>query len=237
MEILGIIVPPFLNFIVIFLAATLAWLNRDRIRNFLDTLNVKSVELSKDSVKLTRFELKMSEAYSNRGLDASDTDKREIRNLGEYLAPFAAGRRILWVDDNPTGNKLERAAFVGLEIDVQACRSTEEALRELKEDPKGYDLVISDWSRYPQKEAGLPEGLRLLHEIRSNDGPFRDIPVVFYHGIVRDGSELMRRREFARAQGATGTTASPGELLRWTMAELVRDALLDESGGFADLTV
>jgi hypothetical protein len=75
--------------------------------------------------------------------------------------------------------------------------------------------------------------LRLLQEIRSCAGSFKAIPVIFYHGIVRDGSELMRRRELAHAQGATGATASPGELFRWTMAELVRDALLDESGGFA----
>jgi hypothetical protein len=78
--------------------------------------------------------------------------------------------------------------------------------------------------------------LRLLQEIRSCAGSFQAVPVIFYHGIVRDGSELMRRRELAHAQGATGATgatASPGELLRWTMAELVRDTLLDESGGFA----
>jgi CheY-like chemotaxis protein len=221
------VLSPFLNFVVLLLAAILAWFNRERISTFFETLNVRSVEVSKDHVKVELFERQISEAYTNKGLDPpSEDDRREIRRIGEYLAPFVKGRRILWVDDIPKNNRLERSAFVGLQIDVQACRSTEEAMVELEDDPEGYDLVISDWTRSPQKEKDLSEGLRLLRKIRSSGAPIKGIPVIFYHGEWVE-SKRTQRRELMYAQGATGETVSPGELLRTTMAELVRKALLD----------
>ena len=228
MDVIEIVLRPILNLLIILLAAVLAWINRRRIRTFLDDLDVRSVEVSQGSVKLERFERQIVQAYAKQGLGPpSDEDRRNVRSVGEHFGPYVAGRAILWVDDHPSNNRLERTAFVDLQVDVQACRSTEEALAELRDDPTGYDLVISDWTRHPQQEKDLPEGLRLLREIRASDLPIKAIPLIFYHGLVSE-TERAERSRLAQSSGATGVTGSPGELLRWSVAELVRRTLLDD---------
>jgi hypothetical protein len=51
--------------------------------------------------------------------------------------------------------------------------------------------------------------------------------MVFYHGKVTQ-EELAKRRHLARSAGAIGTTGSPGELLAWTVAELVKAVMEGE---------
>jgi len=221
------------NLFLILLLIWLAWWRRSQVSYFLDTIGVKSVGFSTEGVTLERFEERVSRAYVKQGLGPpSENDKRKIRNIRQYLAPIVAGRRILWVDDKPTGNKDERAAFVEMQIDVQSCRSTEEALRELGEKEGGFELVISDWNRPSSSSIPLPEGLRLLKEMREKE---ITIPVIFYHGGV-EPDELTKRRKAASERGAIGTTGSPGELLQWTVAELVRNAVRDEQASFYGLS-
>jgi CheY-like chemotaxis protein len=206
MEFAHLVLPPFINLIVILLATLLVWFGRGRIRAFLDELNIRSVEVSGGGVRLERFERKVSEAYTKQGLDPpSEQDRTDFRSIVQDLAPYASDSRSLWVDNHPSNNRLERAAFVDLQIDVQACRSTEEALAELNEDPYGCDLVISDWTRGPPREEGVPEGLRLLREMRSSEMPIKAIPLIFYHGVVSQ-AEQNQRRKATQEHGATGAT-------------------------------
>ena len=94
-----------------------------------------------------------------------------------------------------------------------------------------YHLVLSDWHRDPQKKEGLPEGLRLLRAMRKRG---ISTPLIFYAGLLT--SELfLERRAKAIAAGATGLTASPYELLRWAIAELVRSSALEPQSPFGAL--
>ena len=228
-EILKIVLPPLLNLLIVVAIILFVLAMRERLAQLLDTLRIKSAELP-GGLKVERFETLTVKAYAKQALGPpSEDDRRKITSIGNYLAPFAEGRRILWVDDNPSGNSLERAALLELRIDVQTRRTTEEAMAELEDQSEPYDVVISDWNR-PQEE---PEaGLRLIREMRDRH---ITIPLIFYHGNVGP-DELARRRHLAREEGAVGATGSPGELFRWTMIELVKKSLLGEDGRKASLS-
>jgi CheY-like chemotaxis protein len=226
-DILKIVLPPVLNLLVVLAIVLFFWAMRERLAQLFDTLGIKSAELP-GGFRVERFETLTVEAYAKQELGPpSEDDKRKIYNIGAYLAPLAAGRRILWVDDNPGGNSLERAALLELRIDVQTRRDTGEALAELRDPEETYDVVISDWHRGSSRNDEASEGLRLLHSMRSER---IKVPLIFYHGPVGP-DQLAQRRQLAHAAGAVGATGSPGELFRWTMIELVKKNLDD--GGAA----
>jgi len=68
-------------------------------------------------------------------------------------------------------------------------------------------------------------GLELLKRIR--DDKKLSIPVIFYHGSVPQ-DELEMRPRLSLEMGGGGTTYSPGQLLVWTVRELVRTVLNEE---------
>ncbi len=160
------------------------------------------------------------EAYRKQGMgEPSSEDVQEVATLVRSLGPFIAGRRILWIDNHPENNRLERAALAKWDVDVQTRRSTEEAmteLRDVKDTP--FDLVISDWFRNRQ-----PEGQRLAEMMRSET---MRVPILFYFSAgQRDVCNEIRDQ--ARDLQAVGATSSPRELLRWAFAELVHASLRD----------
>lgn len=77
--------------------------------------------------------------------------------------------RILWVDDNPQNNAIEKRAFEDRNIAVYAVETTEEALAMLSMYPH-YDAVISDMGRNGEPLAGF----KLLEEMRArgDETPF-----------------------------------------------------------------
>jgi CheY-like chemotaxis protein len=225
-DILKIVLPPLLNFLIIVAIILFLLAMRERLAQLFDTLGIKSAEIP-GGFKLERFETLTVEAYTKQALGPpSKDDRRKIKSIGTYLAHLAEGSRILWVDDYPGGNTPERAALLELRIDVQTRRTTEEAMAELGDPNETYDVVISDWNR-PQE--GPEAGLRLLREMRKEQVA---IPLIFYHGKV-DPDRLARRRQLAYEEGAVGATGSPGELFRWTMIELVKKSLLEEDVSLA----
>jgi CheY-like chemotaxis protein len=116
-------------------------------------------------IDLEFSEHRIAEAYEKQRLGKpSESDRVAIRDAVEHLAPLVAQSRILWVDNQPGGNHLERSTLLSWEVDVQAARDTEEALRELKDDRQRFDLVISDWRR-PGDSPGDPAGPKLAREI------------------------------------------------------------------------
>jgi len=214
-----IVLPPLVTLGVICLAAVLLWLVRGRLAEFVRQLGVQKV--SAFGVDLQFVDYQTSAAYTKQGLGPpSEDDKAAIRDAARFLAPLAAQSRILWADDHPGGNTLERSSLLSWEIDVQAARTTDEALRELEDSSQRFDLVLSDWRR-PDEGDNPPAGLELLKRMRDAGLEQR---VIFYHGAVTP-EELAIRRRHASEAGAVGTTDSPGQLLRWTLVELARVAV------------
>jgi len=214
------------NILLIVSVAGFAWWRRKHVTAFLDDLRIKSFGVSTEGLQVERFEDKVKRAYVKQNLGPpSEDDKVRIKNIRRKLAPLIAGRRLLWVDDNPVGNTEERAAFVDMRVDVQASRSTAEALRELQDPGNVFDVVISDWRRPHDDKPDEPAGIGLLHELQDHK---IQVPVVFYHGKVSQ-EELANRRKLALSNGAIGTTGSPGELLEMTAGALVQGAMRSEA--------
>ena len=216
-----IVLPPLMTLIVIVIGAVLLWLVRGAVAQLIRQLGVRRVSAAGFDVEFT--EQRAAEAYTKQGLGPpSENDRRAIRDAARYLVPLVAQSRILWVDNNPGGNELERSTMLSWEVDVQAVRSTEEAVRELQDDRQTFDLIISDWRR-PGDTDEEPAGPALARRIAALELEPRP-RVVFYHGPV-EPAELASRRRVAEELRAVGTTASPGELFRWCLIELTRVAL------------
>lgn len=205
-----------------------SWVSRDEA--FADV--ARGIRQAVEAIRVHHVEACAVAAHRKQtGEHPSNEDRREIRTISRHLGMFVAGSRVLWVDDNPDHNISERRALGELRVQVDTCISTEEAMNALLADGR-YDLILSDWTRVPQKRAGLSEGLRLLRAMR-RESIFT--PLIFYTGWHPRAETLNTRRSKALAVGATGVTASPRELLRWSIAELVRSAALNPESTFAAL--
>jgi CheY-like chemotaxis protein len=110
-----------------------------------------------------------------------------------------AGKRILWVDDNPSSIALEVQGFEALGAVVTKRQDTEGALNVLGKER--FDLVISDMGRPPDMRAGYTL-LGKMHQqgVRT---PF----------LIYSSEKLPEHVEEASKLGAQGTTNDPEELL------------------------
>jgi CheY-like chemotaxis protein len=215
-----IVFPPLVTLAVIVAAAVLLWLARSQLAALIRDLGIRNV--SAFGVDVQFVEDRTEAAYRDKPKlsPPSQEDLAAIRDASQFLAPLAAQSRILWVDDNPGGNSVERSLLLAWEVDVQAARTTEEGIQELRDRGQSFDLVISDWRR-PGDSDDAPAGLELLKQMTDLE---LDQRVIFYHGIV-EPDELAERRRRAKEADAVGATGSPGELLRWTLVELARVAI------------
>jgi CheY-like chemotaxis protein len=107
---------------------------------------------------------------------------------------------VLWVDDNPSNNRYERAALEALGIQSTISTTTEDALERIR--AKTYDVIISDMGRPPDNRAGYT----LLDEKRDlgDQAPF----------IIYAGSNRPEHKAEARRRGALGSTNDPQELFQ-----------------------
>ena len=214
-----IVLSPLVTLAAVSLGLGLLWLVRRQVGEFVSQLGIQKI--SAFGVDLQFVEHQATAAYAAQGLSPpSQDDKAAIRDAARFLAPLAAQTRVLWVDDRPGGNTVERSTFLSWEVDVQAARTTEEGLRELRDQEQRFDLVISDWHR-PNETENTPAGIELLESMRALQ---KEQPVIFYHGPVTP-EKLAARRRRALEAGAVGATGSPGELFRWALIELARVAL------------
>lgn len=206
------------------LVVATTWLLRGQVREIIEALRLREVEITTDGFK-ARFDIEgfTRKAYRKQGMGIpSEEDVREVVSLVESLRPFVSGRRLLWVDNHPENNRLELDEFLKLGVDVQTRRTTEAAMEELRDNQHvRFDLVISDWYR-----GGQPEGARLLEQMRAAQ-PRIGLPVVFYFS-VSGAADFQQVRARALELGAIGATSSPRELLRWVFAELVHAFLLED---------
>ena len=83
-----------------------------------------------------------------------------VSNLSLERVSTKAHKSVLWVDDRPDNNILERRAMAAYNIDFVLALSTGEALAELRK--RQFDAIISDMGRGSDPQAGynLLEALR-----------------------------------------------------------------------------
>ena len=115
------------------------------------------------------------------------------------LPELVAGKRILWVDDQPSNNSQQIEIIESMAGVVEQVTSTVEAAR-LVADRKNYDLIISDMDRPAE---GPVAGIQLLSKLKGRT------PIVIFCG----GTSLRRHGANAVKSGAYAVTASNHALI------------------------
>jgi CheY-like chemotaxis protein len=140
-------------------------------------------------------------AREGRGDDAAAAEASKlVKSLGPEREAKKPRKLVLWVDDRPDNNIIERHSMAAYNIDFVLAQSTGQALAELRK--QQFDAIISDMGRPPDSRAGYT----LLEAVR---GSGDQTPYFIYAGS-RDPSH---ERE-ARSRGAQGTTNMGDELLQ-----------------------
>lgn len=177
------------------------------------------------TVKIAGIELSAQDATEN--LTAAIKDLQEkVKRIEEHLesalrsvearedvkdSNVGAGKRVLWVDDNPSNNALivEKLQDDGFAVDL--ALSTKEGMSLFKR--RHYDLVLSDMGRKEGNRDVPDAGVVLAKEIRSlsPNVPF----LVFCSSRARDAFAPR-----AMNAGANHVTSSAIELYKLIQAEL-----------------
>ncbi|MGC2109641.1 MAG: response regulator [Candidatus Korobacteraceae bacterium] len=144
---------------------------------------------------------------SKRGDKAADEEaSRLVKSLGPERETKKPRKLILWVDDRPDNNIIERRSMAAYNIDFVLAQSTGQALAELRK--QQFDAIISDMGRPPDSRAGYT----LLEALR---GSGDQTPYFIYAG-----SRAVRNVIEARSRGAQGTTNMGDELLQMVLQAL-----------------
>ena len=120
--------------------------------------------------------------------------------------------RVLWVDDRPANNELERKLLRPHGIVFDSVVSTQEAIEQLTNE--SYDLVITDLGRQGSSDRSATAGAAFLDQpIVRDGGP----PVIVYAGTwaVAQRADLVRR-------GALDVMANREQLLATVLDVLGR---------------
>ena len=129
-----------------------------------------------------------------------------VANICTLMLPPAeetkfSGTRLLWVDDHPDNNIYERQALTELGATIVTANDTDQAMVHLTNVQTRFDVVISDFERVGDNQAGYT----LLARIRKLADP---IQVVLY-----SGSSTRAFVAEATKRGAFGETNEPKELI------------------------
>lgn len=174
------------------------------------------------AVKIAGMEVSVQDATEQFQTQISDLKKQVMLlrsdrgpagsgpEFTEAPAPSAVAKkspRILWVDDNPTGNALEIAQLKERGIEVSQAMSTADAMAMLRNDPS-FGAIISDMGRSEQGAYHAQAGLTLLGALKSAG---YNVPFLVYSSR----KNAARYSEEVRSAGGEGATASPVELQEW----------------------
>jgi CheY-like chemotaxis protein len=129
-----------------------------------------------------------------------------VKSFGEQRETAKSRKLVLWVDDNPDNNIIERRSMVAYNIDFVLAQSTGQALAELRK--YTFDAIISDMGRPPDSRAGYT----LLEAVR---GSGDQTPYFIYAG-----SRTPEHVREALSRGAQGTTNRGDELLQMILHAL-----------------
>ena len=186
-----------------------------KLRELMEYFGIKKAKIGPFELDISEKDFK--EMYSKQGMGLpSKSDQEEILNALTNLGSAVNETRLLWVFERAHNERAtkERQLFSGLGVDVETTYDTE-AARTLFADYFSYDLVICGWE----------SGLQLLPTIRDKEtqlGIFRRgsvMPVILY---FHEDKNFKQRDQWVQLHHGTGGTASPGELIRWSLAELAR---------------
>jgi CheY-like chemotaxis protein len=146
-------------------------------------------------------------AGASKGVPVTIAEDSAVYERAVRSQPVLRDAEVLWVDDHPAVDVLERRLLHRIGVFVEAVRSTDEALRALATGPGAgsFELVVSDMRRGGDARAGesLIAGMRSARF---------DQPVILYVDKLDEGRPT--------PVGAFGITDRPDELLH-----LVIDAL------------
>jgi CheY-like chemotaxis protein len=139
----------------------------------------------------------------NKSLLDSASDGLEMSGIVNTISEATVSKStsktsVLWVDDTPSNNTLERRALGALGILFALSTSTNDALDKLKSNR--YDLIITDMKRPGDDFAGytlLREKMKLGNKT----------PLIIYTGY-----STLEQREEAKKAGAFDSTYDPQEL-------------------------
>ncbi|MGX4771989.1 hypothetical protein ACWAUC_19635 [Bradyrhizobium guangdongense] len=119
---------------------------------------------------------------------------------------------VLWLDDHPEWNELERNDLTRFGLCFALARSTQEALSYLQANPGRFAVIISDFKR----EDDPKQGYGMLDELKSRD---LHIPLIFY---VADHTDAQAKD--AVRHGARAEVNDPIELLSEVVRALPSEA-------------
>lgn len=165
---------------------------RDKVGAVLGVAEVKN-EITASAPAVTREATTMITAVVDRSI--SDLSLQRARSA-----------MILWVDDNPENNVIEKSAFEAVGINVVIARTTNEAkVFNVFDD---FKVIISDMSRPPDNSAGYT----LLEQLGPNHPPY----------IIYSSSDDPAHNAEAKSKGALASTSSASRLFELTMGAIVQ---------------
>ena len=104
------------------------------------------------------FAAQIEEATTARNLAVDPATSRQIADRMKRLAPRLAATRLLWIDDEPDGNRRELRILKDAGVSIDMAKTDAEARLHLH--GSVYDIVLSDMRREGHAERGktfLPE--------------------------------------------------------------------------------
>lgn len=129
-----------------------------------------------------------------------------VESLGPERETKKPKKLVLWVDDRPDNNAIERQSMAAYNIDFVLAQSTGHALAALRK--QRFDAIISDMGRPPDSRAGYT----LLEAVRASG---HHTPYFIYAG-----SKAPAHVREALIRGAQGTTNVGDELLQMLLHAL-----------------
>jgi hypothetical protein len=147
---------------------------------------------------------RVSAAAKKQHVRLSKDDKSRIVRRLERSAPVLSGARILWVDDNPSGNINEATTLGTFGAVIKFATNNRDAYALL--DRERFDVVITDWARKQGVDAGKADaGKKFVEE--TGGKPW----TIFYVG-----------QERAKPEQAFALTTQPHQLLHYVVDALER---------------
>ena len=113
-------------------------------------------------VEITLLKESLDKVVAERKVDVSQGDRWGALKRAQHVLPVIQRARILWVDDEPQGNRQLVKVLFTLGANVDQAGNTEEALKLLRRHQ--YDVVVSDIKRQKDGDAGIRMAKRMWDE-------------------------------------------------------------------------
>jgi CheY-like chemotaxis protein len=178
------------------------------IKNFLINISEISVKLAGIGIEATAKKTIESAAFAGAAIqkrksESDSPNESEISEIANTISEATGSKSIsktsvLWVDDTPSNNILERRALEALGISFTISTDTRDALDKLSS--YKYDLIVTDMKRPGDNLAGYT----LLEEMIKSGNK---TPLIIYTGYSTN-----EQRADAKRKGAFDCTYDPQEL-------------------------